>query len=448
MLSSIFFIKFVVAVSSVVALSELFERINPKVAGVLSGYPVGVALSLFFFGLQNGTEFASRSALFSIVGIVTFLSFIGIYYLATRIFTRLVVTTSTVLATLGFLLISYLLQQIKFELVSSLVVAVAAIAILALPFNRIRVMQTGISVKVTFRSILIKAFVAGSIITGVTTIASKVGPEWAGLLASFPATTLPLMLMVHRKYSTMHLNALLKYIPLGSVSIVCYVVAVYYFYPKTGIYWGTVVAYIIATVPILVLFYIENSNFIRKLRQIFHMTNKSTIHFIITGGTIDFHYERRYDTVVPNKESVIPEFIRTLDYVDSEFTELFIKDSRKLSEGDFRKILKTIENSPYDKIVVTTGTYTIDKLSKYIDEHINNNMKTVIVTGSTTPIAGFTPSEGLFNLGHAVACAQNLGAGVYISFNGEVFSKEDIDRLVREGGLAAIFQIGINSPVI
>ena len=341
-----------------------------------------------------------------------------------------------------------MLQQIDFKLLSSIVVAMTSILILMALFSRVRIVQTGAGVKITFKSIVIKAVVAGSIITGVTAIAAIVGPEWAGLLASFPATTLPLMLMVHRKYSTLHLYALLKYIPVGSISIVCYLVAIYYFYPTVGIYWGTLVAYAIATIPILLLFYIESNNIIKKLSEALGMADKSTIHFVITGGTIDFHYERRYDTVIPNKQSAIPEFIKTLDYVNAEFTELFIKDSRQLNHSDFKKVLQCIKKSPYSKIVVTTGTYKIDQLAKFVDENIGLENKTVIITGSTTPIAGFTPSEGLFNLGHAVAYAQSISSGVYISFNGELFSKEDINRLAKEGGLAAIFQVGINSPVV
>jgi hypothetical protein len=448
MINLLFFIKFIIAVGTVVLLSDLFERINPRIAGVLSGYPIGVALSLFFFGLENGAKFASRSALFNIVGIISFLTFIGIYYLSSRVFTKFTLIISTFLATLGFLIISYVLQQIRFTLISGVILAIISIVVWSVYFNKIRKMQTGIDVKVTFKSIFIKAIVAGLIITGVTTIAGFVGPAWAGLLASFPATTLPLILMVHRKYSTMHLHAFLKYIPVGSFSIVAYVIAVYYFYPRVGIYFGTVIAYGVATLFIFLYFFTEKSSIIKKLREGFHMTDQSTIHFIITGGTIDFHFERRHDTIVANTKSIIPEFIKTLDYLNSEFTELFIKDSRTLSETDYKKILQTIEKSPYSKIIVTTGTFKIDELAKFIDENTINNTKTIILTGSTTPIEGFTPSEGLFNLGHAVACAQRMGKGVYISFNGELFTKNEIDRLIREGGLAAIFQISTHSPLI
>lgn len=446
MLEIIFFVKLIVAISSVVGLYILFERINPKIAGVLSGYPVGVAISLFFFGFENGVDFASKSAVFNIIGLVTFLSFIYIYYLASRIFSKGVIFFSTLLATTGFLIISYGLRLIEFGLVTSLIASIIVIMVFIVAFNKIRKIQTGTKIKITLESVVINATVAGFIIATVTTIAGIIGPEWAGLLAAFPATTLPLMLLIHYKYTTMHLHALLKHVPSGSLSIVVYAAAVYYFYPINGIYLGTIIAYGLATVPVLLMYFIENKQFINKASKFLHMVDKNTIHFIITGGTIDFHYERRYDNIIPNKKSVIPEFIKSLDYVKADFTELFVKDSRKLTPSDFNKILKTIEKSPYDKIIVTTGTYKIDQLAKYLEDNIGVK-KIIVLTGSTTPISGFTPSEGLFNLGHALASVQNLDKGVYISFNGELFSKEDISRLVKEGGLAAIFQVGLHAPV-
>jgi uncharacterized membrane protein (GlpM family) len=444
MFTWILLIKFTVAISSVVGLSILFEKINPKIAGLLSGYPVGVALALFFFGLENGADFASESAVFNIVGILTFLSFIGIYYIVSKVFSgkKGVIAISTMLATAGFLLISYGLEQIEFGIISSIVFAIVTIIAFMIPFQKIRIMQTGSNADVTLKSILVKAFVASSIITLVTALANSVGPAWAGLLASFPATTLPLILLVHYKYSTMHLHALFKYIPVGSFSIVAYVAAVYYVYPEYGIYFGTLIAYAAATIPILLLYYIEHKNLLQKLFNFLHMADKSTIHFIMTGGTIDFHYSRRHDTTVPNKKSAIPEFIEGLEYIKAHFTELFIKDSRKLSDSDFDKILKTIKESPYDKIVITAGTFKLDKLAKFIADHIAvaENSKTIILTGSTTPIEGIAQSEALFNLGYAVSSAQNLKKGIYINFFGEVYTQNDIERLVKEGGLAAIFQ--------
>ncbi len=40
-----------------------------------------------------------------------------------------------------------------------------------------------------------------------------------------------------------------------------------------------------------------------------------TIHFIITGGTLDSYYDGTKDTVAVYKKSAIPNFIKNLSYM-------------------------------------------------------------------------------------------------------------------------------------
>ncbi|MFA6486710.1 MAG: hypothetical protein WCT40_05115 [Candidatus Magasanikbacteria bacterium] len=69
------------------------------------------------------------------------------------------------------------------------------------------------------------------------------------------------------------------------------------------------------------------------------------IHFIMTGGTIDSHFDGSKDTAVPNKESVIPSFMRSLKlYKEAIFTTAFLKDSRDIGKKDLVKLLKIIKN--------------------------------------------------------------------------------------------------------
>ena len=64
-----------------------------------------------------------------------------------------------------------------------------------------------------------------------------------------------------------------------------------------------------------------------------------TIHFIITGGTIDSYYEATKDTAVPLLNSCIPPFIKSLRlYEKIMFTEVCMKDSRQLTEEDMKEI--------------------------------------------------------------------------------------------------------------
>ena len=169
--------------------------------------------------------------------------------------------------------------------------------------------------------------------------------------------------------------------------------------------------------------------------------NPSTIHFIITGGTIDSHYDGSKDTVVTNKESTIPAFIKSLKlYNKTEFTTICMKDSRELKNEDLKNIVKTVEKSPHQKIIVTHGTYTMPDSARFLKAKLKRADQTIIFTGSTIPIAGFAPSDGPFNLGYAIAQLQHLKPGIYVSMNGKIFSPQEVMKVMSEARFASIFQ--------
>ena len=165
------------------------------------------------------------------------------------------------------------------------------------------------------------------------------------------------------------------------------------------------------------------------------------IHFIMTGGTIDSRYDGGKDTAIPNKESIIPSFIESLKlYQYAEFTTVCMKDSRDLTSNDIENILKTVEKSPHTKIIVTHGTYTMPDTARYLKANIKRKDQTIVLTGSAIPINGFSPSDGPFSLGYAIAQLEHLKPGVYVAINGKVFSPEEIMKNISEARFYSIFQ--------
>ncbi len=137
-----------------------------------------------------------------------------------------------------------------------------------------------------------------------------------------------------------------------------------------------------------------------------------SIHFILTGGTIDSYYDGTKDTVVPSEHSAIPEFINSLRlYIKLKFTEVCMKDSRALNQNDRNEILKAIEESPSQKIIITHGTYTTPDTARFLKANLKRNDQVIILTGSLIPIKGFSPSDGTLNLGYAIAQAETLEGG-------------------------------------
>ena len=162
---------------------------------------------------------------------------------------------------------------------------------------------------------------------------------------------------------------------------------------------------------------------------------------MMTGGTIDSKWVGKTDTITPYEHSVIPEYIQGLNlYEEFEFTEVCMKDSRGLTEGDLQNILRTIEKSSHKRVIVTHGTYTMPDTARFLNANIKRRDQTIILTGSMAPLRGFDASDAPFSLGFAVAKVQELPAGIYLCMNGEVFTSEEAAKNISEGKFYSVFQ--------
>jgi L-asparaginase len=74
--------------------------------------------------------------------------------------------------------------------------------------------------------------------------------------------------------------------------------------------------------------------------------------------------------------------------------------------------------TPGDRIVVTHGTDTMAETALMLAAKVPG--KTIVVTGAMIPYK-FGSSDGLFNLGSALAFVQTLPPGVYVAMNGRCF---------------------------
>jgi len=70
------------------------------------------------------------------------------------------------------------------------------------------------------------------------------------------------------------------------------------------------------------------------------------------------------------------------------------------------------------RIVVTHGTDTMVATARCLAADVRG--KTIVLTGAMVPYR-FGSSDGLFNLGSALASAQTLPEGVYVAMNGRCF---------------------------
>jgi L-asparaginase len=96
-----------------------------------------------------------------------------------------------------------------------------------------------------------------------------------------------------------------------------------------------------------------------------------------------------------------------------------------MTDHDRELIAHQCNNCEEDRIVITHGTDTMAETAKLLSGKIKN--KTVVLTGAMIPIK-FGSSDGLFNLGSALAFAQSLPQGVYIAMNGRYFNWDNVRK--------------------
>jgi len=143
------------------------------------------------------------------------------------------------------------------------------------------------------------------------------------------------------------------------------------------------------------------------------------IRIFITGGTFDKEYNELNGALF-FKDSHLPEMLKLgRSKVNVEIRTLMMIDSLVMTDEDRELIARHCETSEENKIVITHGTDTMTDTAETIAQKIKD--KTIVLTGAMIPYK-FGSSDGLFNLGSALAFVQTLPNGVYIAMNGRCFN--------------------------
>ncbi len=155
------------------------------------------------------------------------------------------------------------------------------------------------------------------------------------------------------------------------------------------------------------------------------------IRIFITGGTFDKEYnelngqlyfkDTHMSDLLEMGRSKLPVEIRTLMMIDS----------LEMTQEDRELIAHQCNQCDEDKIIITHGTDTMSETAKMLAKEVKG--KTIVLTGAMIPIK-FGSSDGLFNLGSALAFVQTLPEGVYVAMNGRYFNWDNV-RKNKETGM-------------
>lgn len=158
-----------------------------------------------------------------------------------------------------------------------------------------------------------------------------------------------------------------------------------------------------------------------------------------TGGTFEKEYNELNGQLY-FKETHLSEMLKLgRSRLPVRLQTLMMKDSLEMTVEDRQAIVAACEKAKEKRIVITHGTDTMEQTARFLGKAISG--KTVILTGAMIPYK-FGSSDGLFNLGSALAFAQVLPPGVYVSMNGRYFMWDSVTKNRAIG----IFESKIISP--
>ena len=132
------------------------------------------------------------------------------------------------------------------------------------------------------------------------------------------------------------------------------------------------------------------------------------IRILVTGGTFDKEYNELTGELYFQKTHAGDMLKLGRCLVEVEVETLMMIDSLQMTDADRQLILARCAAVSEKRLVITHGTDTMPETAAVLGAVLTE--KTIVLTGAMVPYT-FGSSDGLFNLGTAMAFVQTLGAG-------------------------------------
>ncbi|WP_051688014.1 MULTISPECIES: asparaginase [Micrococcales] len=148
---------------------------------------------------------------------------------------------------------------------------------------------------------------------------------------------------------------------------------------------------------------------------------------LTTGGTIDKYYSVAGEMEI-DEPTVGPILDQAATNLTTEVRSVVAIDSLDMTDSHRALIAEALAQTDARRIVITHGTDTMPETSEFLRERPEAiEGKTIVLTGAMQPSC-MRLTDAPFNLGAAVASAQLLEPGVYISMSGRIFEAGSVAK--------------------
>ncbi|MBS3816890.1 MAG: DUF3147 family protein [Candidatus Thermoplasmatota archaeon] len=242
---------FVLSALIVIVITVIAENYGTKLGGILGTLPSTIVIAFVFIALNRGNDFASESA--SVVPAEMGINILFLFTFAVLAYRR---TAETV--TISLVIWSVLSSLLYFTELNHIYISLFAYAVLMIGSflileKKVKIRSVGkVDIEYTPKKIAFRGVIAGTVIA-ISVFLSNINPVLSGIFSVFPAIFLSTMLIFTREHGPKFVGGSAKSMIFGTPSVVSYAVAVHFLYPRVGILFGSVGAYLVSLMVVSVL---------------------------------------------------------------------------------------------------------------------------------------------------------------------------------------------------
>lgn len=237
-------LPFVISAFVVIIITIIAEKYGTKVGGILGTLPSTIIIAFIFISINRDVFFASKSAVVVPAEMAVNLLFLVIISsLAYRSLPFALIVSLSIWSVL-----STILYFIKIESIFvSIILYALALVFCFIYLEKIKKIQSHKKVKVhyTKKKIILRGVLAGTVIATAVFL-SNIDPTLSGIFSIFPAIFLSTMIIAYIEHGPLFTSGFAKSMIFGSQTVMSYVIAVHFLYPRFELIFGTIFSFFIA----------------------------------------------------------------------------------------------------------------------------------------------------------------------------------------------------------
>ena len=233
------------------------EKLGTTLGGIITSLPSTSLLSLLFIGLKQDPVKASEAATVLPIGIFVDNIFLLVFIICAPKYKEWAIPIGYFI----WFILAAIFGITKFtDMYVGTIAFVISFPIILFILNRFANIKkiNQITKTRSFNEYVLRAVLAGSVISGAVLIANTGGPIWGGMFSIFPAVISSTLLILCRSQKIEFVQTIAKVMFFSSICLVVYGWGVHFFYPTFGLLKGTIFSYVAAafsialTYPVLV----------------------------------------------------------------------------------------------------------------------------------------------------------------------------------------------------